>query len=225
MRILKLLNKKYLSIIFFCLISVSSNSEDQPVDIWNLDKEQIKEKNTSGNVSSLEETKNQIETSDIFKMQSKNKTSLISIDQVKDSQEKKIIGLYDPEDYDLNINMWTNSDGDQLKALFQRLNRMNLSNDAIEIINISLLTNAYLPQRNISEKEFLNYKSNWLIKNSNLNLIEEYLIQNQAINLHPKLTRFIIDEYLSNTNIDKACKIFSKNKEPILDEYLSKFNI
>ena len=230
MRILKLLNKKYLLFIFFCLISVSSYSEDKPVDIWNLDKEEIKEKNTSENVSLTEETKieetnDQIETSDIFKMQSKKETNLVSIDQVKGSKEKKIIGLYDPEDYDLNINMWSNSDGDQLKALFQRLNKMNLSNDAIEIINISLLTNAHLPQKNISEKEFLNYKSSWLIKNSNLDLIEEYLTQNQAINLHPKLTRFIIDEYLSISNIDKACKLFSKNKEPILDEYLSKFNI
>ena len=225
MRILKSLNKKYLSIIFFSLISIHSYSEDKPVDIWNIDKEKIEKKSTSESISSLEDDNNQTETSDIFKMQSQKDNSLINIDNVNNSEEIKIIGLYDPEDYDLNINMWSNSDGDQLKVLFKRLNNMKLSNDAIELINISLLTNAHLPQRNISEKEFLSYKSNWLIKNSNLNLIEEYLTQNQAINLHPKLTKFIVDQYLSNTNIDKACKIFSKNKEPIIDEYLSKFNI
>ena len=225
MRILKSLNKKYLSIIFFSLISIHSYSEDKPVDIWNIDKEKIEKKSTSESISSLEDDNNQTETSDIFKMQSQKDNSLINIDNVNNSEETKIIGLYDPEDYDLNINMWSNSDGDQLKVLFKKLNNMKLSNDAIELINISLLTNAHLPQRNISEKEFLSYKSNWLIKNSNLNLIEEYLTQNQAINLHPKLTKFIVDQYLSNTNIDKACKIFSKNKEPIIDEYLSKFNI
>ena len=158
-------------------------------------------------------------------MQAQEQISTISLENNLEAQEIKIIGLYDPEDYDLDINMWINSDGDQLKTLIKKLNKMNLSKDAIEIVNISLLTNAYLPQKNISEKEFLKFKSDWLIKNSNLSLIEEYLIQNQAINLHPELTRYIVDEYLSNTNIDKACEIFIKNTETLDDEYLSKFNI
>ena len=80
-------------------------------------------------------------------------------------------------------------------------------------------------KKNISEKEFLKFKSNWLIKNSNLELIEEYLIKNNAINLHPNLTKFIVDYHLSNTNIEKACEIFFKNDESILDKYLLKFNI
>ena len=120
--------------------------------------------------------------------------------------------MYDPEDYDLDINMWSNSNGDQLKSLFEKLNKMDLSQDAIEIVNISLLTNAYHPQKNISEKEFLRLKSNWLIKNSNLDLIERYLIQNQAINLHPELTKYLVDEHLSNTNIKNACEIFLKQR-------------
>ena len=33
--------------------------------------------------------------------------------------------------------------------------------------------------KNISEEEFSKIKSDWLIKNSNLDLIEEYLIKNQ----------------------------------------------
>ena len=180
MRILKLLNKKYLLIIFFCLIGINSYSEEKPVDIWNLSKEDI-EKNTSENISSTEENNSQIENSDIFNSQSKKESELVSIDLVENSQNKKIIGLYDPEDYDLNINMWSNSDGDQLKKLFTKLNKMQLSNDAIEIVNISLLTNAYHPLKNISEKEFLSFKSDWLMKNSNLNLSDEYLIKDNHI--------------------------------------------
>ena len=40
MKILKLLNKKILSIFFFSLIIFSTNlrSEEEPVDIWNLEK-------------------------------------------------------------------------------------------------------------------------------------------------------------------------------------------
>ena len=178
----------------------------------------------------LETSKNKIqinenEDSNIYNIESQEKVSSVSFDKNLEAEKIKIIGLYDPEDYDLNINMWSNSDGDQLKALFTKLNKMNLSQDAIEIINISLLTNAYHPQKNISEKEFLKFKSEWLIKNSNLELIEEYLVKNQAINLHPELSKFVVDQHLSNTNIDKACEIFLKNTELLTDEYLSKFNI
>ena len=60
-------------------------------------------------------------------------------------------------------------------------------------MNISMLTNAYLPQKNISDKEFLKFKSDWLIKNSNLELIEEFLINNQIVSSHPELTRHLLD--------------------------------
>ena len=88
-----------------------------------------------------------------------------------------------------------------------------------------MLTNAKIPQKNITENEFLQFKSDWLIKNSDLDLIEEYLVKNQVFNLHPKLTKFLVDYYLSESNIKKACDIFSKNLKPINDDYLFKFNI
>ncbi len=56
-------------------------------------------------------------------------------------------------------------------------------------------------------------------------MIEEYLIKNQVLNLHPELTKFLVNKYLSEFEIKKACQIFSKNSEPLKDEYLSKFNI
>ena len=121
--------------------------------------------------------------------------------------------------------MWSNSDGSKLKSLFENINKYNLSQDASEIMNISMLTNAYYPNQNISEQEFLKFKSDWLIKNSNLELIEEYLIKNQSINLHPELTRFLVDTYLSDSNIKKSCEIFSNFTIPIEDNYLSKFNL
>ena len=77
-------------------------------------------------------------------------------------------------------------------------------------MKIALLTNAYPPKIDISEKEFLNLRSEWLIKNSDLELIEEYLIKNQIIDIQPKLTRYLLDQYLSKSNIEKACKIFPK---------------
>ena len=223
MKTSKLLNKKYFSIILILLFGLSSYAEEKPVDIWNIEQKEIEKENLETSKNKIQINEN--EDSKIYNIESQEKVSLVSFDKNLEAEKIKIIGLYDPEDYDLNINMWSNSDGDQLKTLFTKLNKMNFSQDAIEIINISLLTNAYHPQKNISEKEFLKFKSDWLIKNSNLELIEEYLIKNQAINLHPELSKFVVDQHLSNTNIDKACEIFLKNTELLTDEYLSKFNI
>ena len=227
MKISKLLNKKYFSIILILLFGISANAEDKPVDIWNIDKKKIEENSTKDEeiISQNKIEINENLDTNIISIESGKENSAVNLVEELETQEIKIIGLYDPEDNGLDIDMWSNSNGDQIKSILKKLSSMNLSKDAIEIVNISLLTNAYHPQKNISEKEFLKFKSNWLIKNSNLELIEEYLIQNNAINLHPNLTKFIVDYHLSNTNIEKACEIFFKNNESILDKYLLKFNI
>ena len=158
-------------------------------------------------------------------MQSQKQNDIIKLEENMNTKKINIFGLYDPEDYGLDIHMWSNSNGDQLKKIFAKLKKINLSKDASEIMNISMLTNAYYPQKNISEKEFLKFKADWLIKDSNLDLIEEYLIKNQIFDAHPKLTKYLVDHYISNANVDKACEIFSKNLKQINDKYLSKFNI
>ena len=227
MKILRLLNKKYFLVIFFVLYAIISPAEEQPVDIWNSDeKKETDNINTSQEVLNSDDSKLEIEIdSDIYKMQSQKKNNSIKLIDTIGTKEIKIIGLYDPEDNGLDINMWSNSDGDQLRNIFAKLSKIDLSKDASEIMEISLLTNAYPPKKNFSEKEFLKYKSDWLIRNSDLDLIEKYLIDNQIINIHPKLSKYLIDQHLSNASIDKACNIFEKNLNVINDEYLSKFNI
>ena len=223
MKILKLLNKRNLSIVIITLLfPFYLVAEEKPVDIWNIDKkeaESISEENLST------EKKEEISQSSIYKMQSDKNEDSIKLDQDLTSKTIKIAGLYDPQDYGLSISMWSNSDGSTLKKLFKSIDKYKLSKDASEILNISLLTNAYLPNQNITDDEFLKFKTNWLIKNSNLELIEEYLIKNQITNLHPELMRYMVDRYLSQSDVKKSCEIFSKIKEPLQDEYLSKFNL
>ncbi len=226
MKILKLLNKNYLSIILvLSLINFSLYAEEEPVDIWNIDKEKIETTSKNNNSNSQNNSEKQVSETDIYNMQSSKKINSVEVDGLINNENIKIFGLYDPEDYGFKIDMWSNSNGDQLKYLFSNLSELSLSEDAAEIMNISLLTNAYLPKKNISEKEFLQIKSNWLIKSKNLSLIEEYLIKNQILNYHPKLSRYLVDKYLSESNVIKACEIFSKNTKPINDIYLSKFNL
>ena len=204
---------------------VNSFSENQPVDIWNIDKNETQENLENKELKSDSEINLKKNSIDVFNMQNDTKDLLIKVDETLNSKEIKILGLYDPEDYGLSMDMWSNSNGDQLKYLFSNLTKINLSKDAAELMNIVLLTNAYYPKKNISEKNFLKIKSDWLMKHNDLELIEEYLIKNNIINLHPKLTKFLVDNLLSESELNKACEIFSKNSEPIESQYLSKFNI
>ena len=228
MKILRLLNKISLSILIsLFIISGNIHSEEQPVDIWNIDESKIdqnkKGENTKQNIENENLSQNLV--TDTLKIEPQKSITEIELDQNLNSNKVKILGLYDPEDFGLNINMWSNSNGDQLKNIFAKLHKMDLSKDAKELMNISILTNAYHPKENISEEEFIKIKSEWLIKNSDLELIEEYLVKNQIFDSHSKLTRYLVDQHLSEANLEKVCKIFSKNKEPVNDEYLSKFNI
>ena len=222
MRSLKLLNKNYLSIILFFLFFGLNAQSEEPVDIWNTEsKKPLVKDAITENIE--QET---APTNTVYEMQSQ-KTDLLNIeeDQTLISKEIEIVGLYDPAENGLNINMWSNSDGDQILSTLKRINKMNLSEDASEILDILLLTNAYYPETNISKKQFSEIKSNWLIKNSNLELIKQYLLNNQIIDKNVRLTKFLVDDYLSKSEVEKSCEIFSKNKKSIEDEYLSKFNI
>ena len=226
MKILKLLNSKYLSILLIIfLLGFNAKAEDEPIDIWNIDKNDAEEAEPGSPQNNEELTAEEVTQSSIYDMQSQKQLETVQVDTSLNSQDVKIIGLYDPEDYDLKMDMWSNSNGDQLKYLFSNLAKLDLSEDASNLMNIAMLTNSYYPKTNITENEFLKIKSDWLIKNKNRKLIEEYLIKNQILNLHPELSRYLIDQYLSESNIEKACEIFLKNREVINDEYLSKFNL
>ena len=223
MKILKSLNKKIFIILLAYLIFFTPVfADEKPIDIWNIEKKDsqvISETNISS------ENQKTINQNSVYELQTNKEEDVIKLDKEFSSKEIKIVGLYDPSEYGLSMDMWSNSDGIKLKNLFQNINKFNLSDDASDIMHISLLTNAYYPTQNITEQEFIGFKSDWLIKDSNLELIEEYLIKNQILNLHPDLARYLVDSYLSESNIKKSCEIFSKNTEPIQDEYLSKFNL
>ena len=223
MKILKLLNKKNFTIILIFFFSqILKVYSAEPVDIWNIEtpKPEIKKDNIEKNEDQISSEKS------IYEMQSQKLNKLtIEQDEALLSKEIEIVGLYDPAENGLTINMWNNSNGHEILTLFNKIKKIKLSEDAKEILNILFLTNTYYPSKNISKDQFLEIKSDWLIKNPNLQLIENYLLKNQIINEHPKLTKLLVDAHLTKSEIKKACEIFSKIKDPIQDDYLSKFNI
>ena len=123
MKILKLLNKFFLSILvtFFTLF-VITYAEEQPVDIWNIDKSKLNQNNVNdrdvSNEINKNENSNQSLTLDTLNLEPQSPIKEVNFEQNLNSSEIKILGLYDPDDFGLSLNMWSNSDGDQLKNIF-----------------------------------------------------------------------------------------------------------
>ena len=157
MKILKSLNKKNLFLIFIVFFVSTSLAEDQPIDIWNIDKKN-QENKSSGLQSSEQDTEiNSTTEFEIFNMQKQKDDILVTSDDNLNSKEIKIYGLYDPQNYDLDIDMWLNSDGDQIRNIFFKLDKIKLSKDSTEIIKIALLTNAQSPKKKYFRKRIFKF--------------------------------------------------------------------
>ena len=221
MKILKLLNKKILSIfVIYILVSSSSiKADDEPVDIWDLEKSS--EKNSSS--SNSENYESDETTVEIKKKESKNISDIIDSDLLEENNIK-IAGLYDPEDNELNIDMWSNSNGNEIKSIIKKLNKINLSNDAKKIFDIALLTNSYFPKKNITKQEFIEFKLDYLIDTNDKKIIKLYLIKNAHNIYNSKLIKFYINDYLETADLENSCKIFDEISYSS-DYYINKFKI
>ena len=219
MKNLKLLSNKF---FFFILIFVFSYNElysDETVDIWNLEK---KENDKVFSQNSLDENTS-LQKSLYDKIQNKDNLELPILDSDQIENNVLLAGLYDPQENNLNIDMWTNSDGEKIRLLLNKINNLNLSDDANNILEIVLLTNSYFPKENIKSDEFLKFKFNYLIKKKNLQLIKEFIISNNELN-NDMLITYYVNEYLSNSDLASACQIFDESNT-IQSDYLSKFKI
>ena len=219
MKILKLLNKVYLSffIIIFSLSILDLKAEEELVDIWKIEKKIDEE-----GLNDLEIKDNSLIGNSSESIINYESTLLIQNTQL---EENNIIlaGIYDPEENGLSIDMWSSSDGEEIIKIFNRIKKIDLSNDAKKILDIALLTNSFFPSNNIEEEKFLNFKFDYLIESKNLNLIKIYLSKNNNYN-NSRIIKFYINHYLSNSDLENACKIF-KNLNLFNDNYLAKFKI
>jgi len=211
MKIIKLLNKKILSIFIVSIIFFSNgiNAEDEPADIWNLEKK-VEENNSKIVLENYDP--NEIDA----KIENDNSINEISIINRKDLKDNKIniVGLYDPEKNGLKIDMWSNSNGNEIKFILNKLNKINLSNDAKKILEIALLTNSYSPQANITEEEFINFKTNYLIKNGGANILRividivGYDERPQYLkNIYQPINKIILEQF--RKGLDLLCIFFT----------------
>ena len=219
---IKLLNlsKNFISFFLASLLFFQNLlSEEKSIDIWN-NKNQNKTDKTIINSQTKEEQK-----IDISKINQNGNTQIEILESQNNDPPVKLVGLYDPGKNDLSLEMWSGTNGELIKDSIKRIEKINLSKFSEEIFLNTILTYSYSPQKNLSEKEFLKIKINWLIKNNKIEIIENFLNKNLEFDGKSKLIKFLVDHYISSANIIEGCKKAEFINKEIKDNYLEKFRI
>ena len=220
MLVIKLLNlsSKFLFLLIFLFFFHSNTSGIESADIWK--------KDSNKGIQNTEK-KNLPEKPKIdYSKENKNLDEIKINDSFSNTEDPvKLSGLYDPEKNDLNLNMWSNTNGEEIEKIFKRIEKVQLSSFSEKIFIETILTYSYPAKANLTEEKFLKLKIDWLIKNNKLNLIEEFLNANLEFSGKSKLIKHLIDYYIMSANISEGCeKVNFINKE-IKDNYLEKFRI
>ena len=136
-----------------------------------------------------------------------------------------ISGLYDPSEKNLTLDMWVNSEGTRVKDTIERINKIKLSSFAEEIFLDTLLTISNLPDRNMTNEEFTEYKIDWLIANKKDELINLFLNKNKNFPSKDKILKYLVDKNIAKANINNACEQTSFINSNIKNLYLEQFKI
>ena len=154
-----------------------------------------------------------------------NKITIKIEEENIDKFEQNVVGIFDPEDNNFNLNMWLKSDGEDIKNILKRINKLKLSKFSEDLLFQVLFTSAYPPEINLTSDEFLKIKIDWLIKNKRFKNLETLLQTNSKAGQEPKAIIFLINEYLSSGNIKSACENINFIKKNVQNDYLDKFTI
>ena len=218
---MKLKSSKYFYCLLIILLYISPLKSEEKIDIWNnkTKKQSIenKKKLKTEDPQKLNfDTIKKIDTSQNIKVEN----SLL----VEKIQDSKVYGIYDPADNDFNLNMWSSTNSEDIKASLKRLEKIKLSKTGNQILERILLSFSYAP-RGMTEDEFSDMKINFLIKNRRSDLIESFLKQNEDFKSKDKAVQFLVDENIAKANIKEGCEKIKFIDKKIKDAYLEKFKI
>ncbi len=225
MKILRLLSKKLLFLIIFLFLNNSIANE--PADIWNIDKTKLENDESSIAESSVtgEVSEENISVYDLNNQNNSTSQAQILLENNLDDKIS-LFGLYDPDQNNLSIDMWSNSEDEEIMKIFENIFSKNLSKDALEILEIALLTNSNTPIINKTKNEYYNYQKNFFLKKKDLNLIKLFVEKNPNFLLKDDLINYYFNHYLSEANIEKSCEIFDALDETTFsDNYTIKLKI
>ena len=211
------LNKITQFTFFFTILIFNSALAATAADIWKKKENQ----NEQNNQTSEEEVTIQspILPDDVGEAK-------VRIDEKKiEESDRTVVGIFDPEENDFNLNMWSSSDGEDIKNILKRIDKLKLSQFSEDLLFQVLFTNAYPPKTNLSSHEFLKIKIDWLIKNRRFKDLETLLQANPSAGKEPKAINLLINQYLSSVDIKSACEKINFISEEVQNDYLNKFTI
>ena len=211
--------KILLALIFAAIIFSPLKGEDK-IDIW---KNKKSNRNIDSNQSNTVNKKDDIKPN-LAEPVEANQDILITDGAIDNSKEIKVFGVYDPADYNFNLNMWSTTKAEDVRSSIKRIKKINLSKTSNEILENVLLSFSYPPE-GMEEKEFINLKINWLIENNRLNLLEEFLKQNKEFEGKSKAVQYLVDNNIAQANIKEGCEKIKFIDSTIKDSYLEKFKI
>ena len=208
---------KYIGLLIFILIISPIKAEDQ-IDIWdNKKKERFEKKINNPSTDQLKNSKilNTIKTNNDIKIEN---------EITETSSEIKIFGIYDPAENDFNLNMWSISDAEDIRASIKRINKINLSNSSTELFEKTFFSYSF-PPNGMSDNEFIDLKIDWMIDNKRSGIIEKFLKQNSTFHNKKKVIQYLVDENIAKANIKQSCEKVDFLDKNIKDAYLEKFKI
>jgi len=181
------LNKLKEITIFFTILILNSAFAADPTDIWEKKENQNEQSNQISNEKEIT-IKSPILSDDVNKI-------TIKIDEQKiNNSEQTIIGIFDPEDNNFSLNMWSESDGEDIKNILKRINKLKLSKLSEDLLFQVLFTNAYPPKTNLTTQEFLKIKIDWLIKNRRFQDLETLLKNNPTVGRETKAIKLPVSD-------------------------------
>ena len=208
----------FLSLLIIFLLVTPLKGEEK-IDIW---KSKNNKKNSNlEKINKSEQKKENINPAQAIK---ENQNIIIEGESLTTINEEKVFGIYDPADFDFNLNMWTSTKAEDVNASIKRIKKIKLSKTSNEILENVLLSFSY-PPSGMKDDEFIDLKINWLIENNQLNLIEEFLKQNEDFKSKSKAVQHIVDYYIAEGNIKDGCKKIKFIDGTIKASYLEKFKI
>ena len=212
------LNKLLYFTLFFITLILNTTITVAAIDIW----EKKENKNEQENQINFEE--NTIIKSPILS-DSTNKISTNISESEIDKSEQTMLGLFDPEVNNFNLNMWSDSDGEDIKNILKRINKLKLARLSEDLLFQVLFTNSYPPKTNLTSTGFIKIKIDWLIQKRRFKDLERLVITNPKIGRETKAIIYLVNESLSNSDIKSACEKANILDKSVKNNYLEKLKI
>tara|TARA_A100001015_G_scaffold304723_1_gene396372 strand:+ start:678 stop:1322 length:645 start_codon:yes stop_codon:yes gene_type:complete len=213
---MKLLSLSKFIFIFYFFVIINSAFSEESIDIW---------KNNNKNQESLDQniTDKKKEQKKLNFENTKKTQEIQVLDKIESLETSSpLYGIYDPEENNFNLDMWSNTHGNEIKQVIKRINNIKLSSVAEKLFINTILTYSHLPLNNMSEEEFLTLKVNWLIENNKDDLIENFLNKNKDFYNKEKAIQYLVDQNIAKANLKDGCKKSDFISKDIKDKYLEK---